>query len=219
MSNFAKPETISLKELKQRIALTDLIPSRVALLEGLEVNFGKIAQQGIRTFMDLQKTLKTDKTMQSLAQATGIDPQYLILLRREIESYALKPFKMKEITWVPNDVIECLAQHGITDSHKLLAAARNEENEKALADKTGLHLEMIQYLLQLAALARVQWVSPLTARMLIEAGYASTRQLSLANAERLSAEIENVNVGGKYFKGKIGLRDIQRLIYAARFVD
>ncbi len=219
MSNFAKPETISLEELKQRIALTDLVPSRAVLFEELESNFEKIAQQGIRTFVDLQKALKANKTMQVFAQATGIDQQYLVLLRREIESYTLKPFKMKEINWIPNDVIEHLVEQGITDSHELLAATGNAEKERALADKTGLQFEMIQYLRQLSDLARVQWVSPLTARMLVEAGYESTRQLALANAEGLSIEIEEVNEGGKYFKGKIGLRDIKRLIHAAGFVE
>jgi hypothetical protein len=83
---------------------------------------------------------------------------------------------------------------------------------------TGVDAENIKMLAQLANLTRVQWVSPTFARMLIDAGYHSCSELVAADADELCEALERLNVGGKFFKGKIGLRDIKRLIHAASYI-
>jgi hypothetical protein len=67
-------------------------------------------------------------------------------------------------------------------------------------------------------LMRVQWVSPTFARMLIVAGYDSAVKVAEANADDLCEALASINAGGKFFKGKIGLRDIKRLVQAASYV-
>ena len=44
---------------------------------------------------------------------------------------------------------------------------------------------ILETLVRLADLARVQWVSPTVARMLVEAGYDSASKVAAANAEDL----------------------------------
>lgn len=66
---------------------------------------------------------------------------------------------------------------------------------------------------------RVQWVSLTFARMLVAAGYDSAVKVAEANADNLCKVLENINSGGTFFKGKIGLRDIKRLVHSASYVQ
>ena len=54
--------------------------------------------------------------------------------------------------------------------------------------------------------------------MLYEAGYPNPAAVAAADAALLTAQLAQVNGGGKYFKGKIGQRDVGRLIKAASYV-
>ena len=105
MIDYSKPETVSLSDLKTRIRSTDLVPSRMGLLEDIDAIFEKIFQRGICSWMDLQKSIKTPKHLEAFAKEAGIDLQYLILLRRETEGYHPKPFEVKAIDWVSQEAI------------------------------------------------------------------------------------------------------------------
>lgn len=219
MADFSNPEDVSLQELKGRIVSTDLIPSRSALLEGIDSKFEIIGQKGISTWAQLCKALKNPPAIDSFANISGIDTQYLTLLKREVESYLFKPFPLKEITWVPGNVIEKLVEKGISNSTTLYLKGKEEEGIQTLSKVTGIELPQLHYLMQLVELTRIQWVSPNTARMLIEAEYESPKKVSQADPEELCEAMDRINVNGKYFKGKIGLRDIKRLIHASTFVS
>ncbi len=60
-------------------------------------------------------------------------------------------------------------------------------------------------------------MSPTAARMLVEAGYDSTSKVAAADGGDLSEALARVNERGRFFKGKIGLRDVRRLIRAAGY--
>lgn len=218
MADFSNPEDVNLQELKDRIMSTDLIPSRVALLDDIDNRFDSIAQKGVNTWAELSKVLKNPTALDSFAKLTCIDAQYLTLLKREVESYLQKPFSLKEITWVPSIVIEKLVEMGISNSASLYKKVKEKEGVQILVKQTGIDQTQLQYLLQLADLTRIQWVSPNTARMLIEAGYENSKKVALADPDELCEGLDRINVGGKYFRGKIGLRDVKRLIQASTFV-
>ncbi|MBN2257401.1 MAG: DUF4332 domain-containing protein [Anaerolineaceae bacterium] len=93
----------------------------------------------------------------------------LILLRREVFSCLPKPFKIHAIEWMDKDVIAMLNDMGIKDSYELLAVFGDEENKTSLSDKAGQYMDEIRSLYQIADLCRVQWVSPLTARLMVAA--------------------------------------------------
>jgi hypothetical protein len=217
MTDYSRPETVSLDNLRTRIKSTDLVPSRAALLEDIDKQFEKISQMGIQTWPDLQKAMKTPKLMEAFSKETGIDLQYLVLLRREVEGYHPKPFNLKDIDWVSQAAILRLIEHGIFNSEVLFSKFGNTEQINNYADEVGIDSDTLRYLVNLAALSRVQWVSPTTARMMIEAGYENCQKLASANGDELFEAMDRVNVAGKYFKGTIGLRDINRLIEAAKY--
>jgi predicted flap endonuclease-1-like 5' DNA nuclease len=211
-------ENISLDDLQKRIEATDLVPSRTSLLDGIQAIMTALAGQGITTLARLRNELKNVKRLETLAKATGIDLQYLTLLRREIEGYFPKPIALKDFDWLPKGEIAQLEKNGIGDTAALYAVASSTGAGAELAKSTGVDAAVLESLAQLADLTRVQWVSPTAARMLVEAGYDSASKVAAANAEDLCEALARVNEGNRFFKGKIGLRDIKRLVRAASYV-
>lgn len=211
-------EKVSLDDLQKRIEATDLIPSRASLLDGLNIKLKALEQQGITTLAGLRNELKNPKRLEAVSKVTGVDTQYLTLLRREIEGYFPKPLALKAFDWLPKGEIAKLKEHGIGDTAALYQAASSGESRTGLAKSTGVDVTILEALVRLADLSRVQWVSPAVARVLVEAGCDSVSQVAAAEAEDLYNALIRVNEGDRFFKGKIGLRDIKRLVRAASYV-
>jgi len=211
-------EKISLDDLRKRIEATDLVPSRVSLLDGLRRKMKSLEQQGITMLANLRNELKTSKRLETLAKSTGIGTQYLILLRREIEGWFPKPFPLKDFDWMHKSEIAKLERNGIHNTAALYEATDSKSKRTALAKSTGVDVATLETFAQLVDLTRVQWTSPTAARMLIEAGCNGTAKLAKMDADELYEALTRVNAGDRFFKGKIGLRDVKRLINAASYV-
>jgi hypothetical protein len=211
-------EKIGLDDLQRRIEGTDLVPSRASLLDGLQMKLQVLEQQGITTLASLRSELKNAKRRKALSNVTGIDVQYLILLRREIGGYFPKPSALKAFDWLPKEEVAKLEENGMRDTAALYQAAVSVESGTELAESIGVDAAVLEALIRLADLTRVQWVSPTAARMLVEAGYDSVSMLAAADSEDLYKALVRVNEGDRFFKGKIGLRDVKRLVQAAGYV-
>ena len=214
MSYHIDAEQVSLDDLRERIKQTDLVPSRESLLDGIAAKMKAFERQGITTLAALQEEIKTAKRREALAETTGIDAQYLVLLRREINGYFPKPPTLQDFDWLPQAEIAKLEEKGISKADALYEAA----GDAALAASTGIDQAVLDALIRLADLTRIQWVSPTAARMLVEAGYDSPSQVAAADADALCEALRRVNEGDRFFKGNIGLRDIKRLVQAAGYV-
>lgn len=90
MAYHMEADGITLESLQRRIETTDLVPSRVSFLNRLHKNLNALKKQGLTNPADLPAKMKTPKRVGSLAQTTGIENDYLVLLRREINSYFLQ---------------------------------------------------------------------------------------------------------------------------------
>lgn len=218
MSYHLNAEKIALFDVRKRLEATDLVPSRASLLIGLEMKMKALEKEGIATLAHLRNELKTSKRMEALVEAAGIETQYLTLLRREIEGWFPKPFPLKDFGWLPKSEIAKLERDGIRNSAALYEATATKAKRTELAGSTGVDNEILETFVQLVDLTRVQWTSPTAARMLIEAGCNSVAKLAKADAHELHEALTRVNAGGEFFKGKIGLRDVKRLIFAASYV-
>lgn len=208
----------TLDDLEKRIQETDLVPSRRPLLEDLAVTVAVLKQNEIASLAALRQELKSTKRREALSTTTGIDSQYLVLLRREIESYFPKPKPLTDFAWLPQEEIAKLTNFGLKNTVTLFEATSTEAEQAAIQEATGIEATVIQELICLADVSRVQWVSPLFARMLNEAGYASAQQIAQADPNELHATIQSINDERRYFKGKIGLRDFKRLVQSASYV-
>lgn len=208
-------EKISLDDLRKRIEATDLVPSRAFLLDGLGTKIKALEKQGIITLAELRNELKTAKRLEALAKSTGVEAQYLTLLRREIEGWFPKPSPLKDFDWLPKSEIAKLERNGIRDAAMLYKATDSKSKRTALAKSADMDIATLEMFAQLVDLTRVQWVSPTAARMLLEVGCNSTAKLAMADADELYEALARVNTGDRFFKGRIGLRDVKRLIHAA----
>jgi hypothetical protein len=188
-------ENVSLDDLRKRIEATDLVPSRASLLEKIELKMKALEQQGITMLARLRNELKSSRRLEAVAKATGIEAQYLTLLRREIESYFPKPFALKSFDWFPRSEIAKLERNGIKDTAALYEATNSRQKKTTLAKSTGMDGTLLETLAQLADLTRVQWVSPTAARMLVEAGWKSAAALARADADELSVLHESGKQG------------------------
>ncbi len=218
MSYYLDAENFSLDDLRKRLESTDLVPSRSMLLEGIQENFAALKQHGFATLAQLRKTLKAANRIEAVARETGIAVDYLILLRREYEGYFPKACPLKDFDALSLESLKRLADAGICNTLDLHQAANSTARIAALAEIAQVDASTLNNLVCLADLCRVQWVSATAARMLFEAGYHTAASLAATDAEVLDTALVRVNAQGKYFKGKIGLRDVKRLIHAAAFV-
>ena len=211
-------ENISLAELRKRIEETDLVPSRVLLLNKIEMNFKLLEQQGFKSLEGIRKDLNNSKRLETLSAKTGIDFQYLTILRREIGSYFPKPIALDKFDWLDKGEVAKLQQFGIRNNIELFEATNNPESLSKLAGSAGVNQPFLENFARIADLTRIQWVSPLAARMLFDAGFDSTEKVAAADSYVLYEALVSINEGNRYFKGKLGLRDVKRLIKSAEYV-
>ena len=219
MSYYIDDTRFSLKEVEQKIKNSDLIPSREVLLNDIENVFKQLSKQEIKTLADLRKQLKTKKSINSFVIKSGLSEEYLILLRREIESYFPKTYNIDEFFWLPKEELAKLKSGGLTNTKIIYEALDEKKNFKKISAELGISVSLLNSILSLADLTRIQWTSPLTARMLFEAGYTSTKKVASADAEKLFNAVDTLNKREKYYKGTIVQRDIKRLINSASYLE
>jgi hypothetical protein len=218
MSYYLNAEKITLKDVQKRIAATDLVTSRSLLAEGIEDIFAALEKKGLHTLAALRGKLKNAKDIPSLSSDTGIDRSYLILLRREVESWLPKPFPLADFDWLPQKELVRLSGYGLKNSSQVFEALDSPEKRRGIAKKLSLDIQFTDDVYTAVSLTRIQWVSPTAARMLIAAGCDSVKKVAGADAGKLCEDLDRVNRENGFFKGKIGLRDVRRLVMAAGYV-
>jgi len=213
---FINDDSMNLDNLQARLEATDLIPSLQILLDGLTEKLGALKKIGVRSVADLRTRLKSKKSLASLADDSAMDFNYLVLLRRAIEGFFPKPQPLKAFDWLNRDTMAKLDRAGVRNTQQLHEAALSGVDK--LAGNAGLEEKNLSEFLALSDLSRIQWVSPTFARVLVAAGFTSAAMVATANPEALHEAIIEANDNARFYKGKVGLRDIKRLIAAAAYV-
>jgi hypothetical protein len=219
MPYYINENKVKLEDLMFRITESDLVPSRRKLLEDIEINFDKLRKHGIVTLTDLRKSIKNPKKIVHLAETTNIEIEYLTLLRREVESYFPKKYSLSSFDWLDKNQIAKLESIGHKNAALLYEAFEITSNREDIIASICLEEAFADEIFALVDLTRIQWVSPIFSRVLVVAGYRSTKSIAEAKVEELHEAVEKTNKEGRYFKGNIGIRDIARLIKSASEVD
>lgn len=179
-----------------------LLPSRQPLLLSLDARFTAIARQSVATVADLKQRLATPAKLAAFAQATGIDGEWLNLLRRELGSLEAKPLPLPSFPWVGEALLATLAAEGIHTTRDYFDSARFGEGElSALCDLT-----------------RINGVGPAAARAFREAGFATAQAVAGATDADLLARVTAVNEAKGYYRAKLGEKDMQFCIDCARLL-
>jgi hypothetical protein len=171
------PKTYSIQHLKQDLQSRDLIPSRKPLKEGIQDIFNILEAAGNNNLEDLINTLKNKKKLEVLAGSIGIELNYLILLRREVNSYLPNPVPLGKFSGFISDDLKSLAKLGIRNSRHLFERIENEGDLQTLSSNTGIAKETLGELLSLSDLVRAYGVGPAFARILYKTGIHSIAEL------------------------------------------
>lgn len=216
MPYYADDRSTDISSLQARLEDTDLIPSQIPLRDGLGEKMTALRESGIESIADLRAALKSAKSLASLSERSGVAPDYLKLLKRTVNGFFPKPRSLGEVDWLDESTVAALRKAGIRNTKQLFEATEAETAD--VARQTGADPEDLAELGTVADLCRIQWVSPSFARVLMAAGMVDAAAIARADAEALYAAIAEANEGAKFYKGKVGLRDVRRLVTAAGYV-
>ncbi len=209
-------QSLGLDWLEERLRNTDLIPSQKPLLDGVSEKISALAEAGVHSLGDLRAALKTEKSLISLSRRSAVEADYLQSLRRAVNGFFPKPRAFKDINWLNEKTIACLDKLGLKNTRQLFEAASS--GVTGLVKETGLDRSQLRDFMSISDLCRIQWVSPNFARVLAAAGFESAAAVAHADPETLFHAITRANEGARFYRGKVGLRDVRRLVTAARYV-
>jgi len=197
-------ECISVQEYKALLKKQNLLPGRRVLWQNIDKNFALFENQDIETVAQLKKALSTPAKIQAFANDTGIQENYLVILKREIGSLEQKPVPLASFPGINPSQIEKLSEAGLKTSKDYF------EHSKAISDE----------LFFLCDLIRINGVGPVAAKAFYEAGYRSVSDVARANAAVILEKVSAVNEIRRYYKAKLGLKDMQFCIdFASLLVE
>jgi hypothetical protein len=199
----------SLEKLKYLFKNTRLLPSQQILQENIDERFASLEQNDVDNLQQLQKALKTKSDVQSFAKVTGLPLDYLTILRREVNSYQPKPINLKDFPGVNPEVIQKLGQIGIKNTKQLFANVLTQKERSEFAKQTQIEYEDILELTKLTDVARMKWVGPKFARLLIESEYDTVEKVANSNYEELYQALVRTNEESGVYKVKFGIEDLK----------
>ena len=192
-------ERLPLAEYRELLRVQNLLPSRRILLDGLEEKFKRMQALGVHTAADLLGALSSPAKMEAFAATSGIPAAYLTILRRETGALQPKAVPLSDFPGVDPALIADLATRGIHHTK-----AYFEQPDDPGGD-----------LYALCDLSRINGVGPGAARMFLDAGYRSAADIAAADAEGMLRRIEADNAAHRYYRGTLGLKDMQFCIRLA----
>ena len=202
-------ETFSLEKLKERLKNSRVLPSQKIIQESIDERFARLKQYGLENLQQLQNALKTKSAVQSFAQATGLPADYLTILRREVNSYQPKPIKLKGFPGVDPEVIRKLDSIGVKDTKQLFPHVLTLQSRSELAKSNQIKYDDVLGLTKLTDVARLKWVGPKFARLLVESGYDTVERVANSNYEELHRALVRANEETGTYRGKFGIADMK----------
>jgi hypothetical protein len=209
---FIDPDKFSIDKFKNILKTKDILPGRIVLKDKLDERFDLLKSKGINLLSDLLNILKTKPRVEKFAKETGLSADYLIILRREANSYISVPVKLIDLPFIDTDIIEKLELNGIKDSKQLFDnAAKRPEREK-LANRYTLPLDKISELVQLCDLVRITGVGPVFARIIYDSGIKTVRDFLSFDSSDLFERLTRTNNEKGLTKAKFTIKDIEYCI-------
>lgn len=206
---------ITLDEYQDMLLNKYLIPSMQILRENIESVFQTLRSLGFTTMEELYLQLKTKKKAEVLADQTGIDREYMIVLRRSVCSFIPPLRKLSDYACVDERLEERFSTLNLKTSKDLYEYLNGTPLEKA-AQELALDMNRLTYLKNLMDVTRLRYVSPLFATMLVESGYDSVRKIVSAEQMDLYEAFVETNRTLQLYKGKLGKNDVLFLIEDAK---
>jgi hypothetical protein len=209
---------ITLQDYEKQLATAELLPSRRILQEELHPRFDCLRAQGFQVLSQLLAALKTPPKIKALAQKSGLPEEYLVILKREINSSLPKPVDLADFPGLDPETVSKLALLGIANTRQLFARVKNAADRRALGEETGIPAQEILELTRLTDVCRIKWVGANFARLLVDSDWDTVEKVAQASYPQLHEQLVRINAAKQYFKGMFGLNDTKLCVLAARDV-
>lgn len=196
-----------------------LIPSRKILHENIDNNFQIFNDYGFKNILDLKQALSSTAKIDKLANETKISPEYLNILRRELGTFDKRGIPFKDFPIIDNDTISKLDKEGLTNTKDFYEYYYKVNNEKTLSEKFNISIEIIQRLLSLSSLVRINGIAALGAIAFYDAGYKTLKDIINSSKEEILEKINKVNNEKHYYNVKLGLKDAQFVIDYTNMIE
>ncbi|MDD4120573.1 MAG: DUF4332 domain-containing protein [Clostridia bacterium] len=194
---------ISIESYKEILKNQNLLPSRRCLLTNIDKYFAILDKKGINNVYQLKMLLSTPVKIDAFSLESGIPQDYLIILKREIGGLEQKPVLLSTFPDMENELISKLYLEGIKTSKDYFESKIKSETDELYC---------------LCDLVRINGIGPVAAKMFFEAGYKSALAFAKASAEELLNKITAVNSINNYYKGNLGLKDMEFCITYAKLL-
>jgi hypothetical protein len=194
---------LTLERYRDILEHQTLLPSRVLLQTNLHARFAWLKANGFETIDSLKKALDKPKVLETLAEGDIERKEYLVLLRREIGSLEPKTVALELFPTISSDVILQAKEQGIHTSKECYET----------------NLPMDPRLRSFCDLVRINGVGPVAAALFYHAGYHSVSSIAAAEATFMLERFEAANAALALYQGRIGLKDVQFCIDAAKFMN
>jgi len=211
-------EKYHLDTLKNELKESELIPSRRILKDDIEARFKVLEGNNIHNLQELVNVLKTPKKTREFAQKSGLPEDYLLILRREVNSYNPNPVNLDKFPGVEQDTVSKLKSSGIKNTAHLFKRVKTPEDRESLASELEIAPEEILELTKLTDLVRIKWIGPVFARIFLDSGTDTAEKVSKADAELLYETLVEINNEKSYTRGKFIANDVQLCIKVSSMV-
>lgn len=205
-----------LGQFRRRLETGDVLPGRVILKEKLRERFDILEAMGIENLQDISVALKNKASIRQFSEKSGLPVDYLMILRREVNSYVPKPFDIGGIPGIDPVHTGRLAAAGIRTTKQLFERAKTRADRTALSKATGVPEADLLELAQLSDLARINGVGPVFARLFHDAGVCSVEALLACQPVEAFERLKAVNAEKKYTRIMATLKDVQWCVEIAR---
>ncbi len=209
-------ERFSLERFRHILETGELLPGRMILKEDLPERFETLESMGITNLKELMEVLGTKKRLEGFSQESGLSQDYLVILRREVNSYLPKPVALRAIPGVDPETIDRLAALGIKNTKYLFERARTGSDRAELARQADVSDADLLELVKLSDLTRIGGVGPVFARMLYEVGVDTPEELVKRSPVDLLERLHEINQEKGYTRVMLSEKDIGYCIDRAR---
>lgn len=211
-------EEYSLNKFKTNLVESKLIPSREILKEDIDQRFKVLEDNDICNLQELKNVLKTPKKSREFAAITGLPEDYILILRREVNSYNPNPVNLDKFPGINSDTISKLQKVNLKNTRHLFEKVKTPDDREKLASELEISLDEIMELTKLTDLSRVKWVGPVFARIFVDSGTDTVEKMSQSDAEPLYKKLVELNQENRYTKSKFQESDVELCIKVSKLV-
>ncbi|WP_105619570.1 DUF4332 domain-containing protein [Vallitalea okinawensis] len=209
-------DQITIREFEEIMNTVHLLPSQKGILHHMNSNLLKLENKGLSNLLDIQDLLKNKKNYLSVAEAYGIDQEYLIILNQMVNSYKVKTMPLTKLSIFTEGELTKLATKKIKNTKHYYEAFISEKNRVELSESIQIPFESIEYGLRIVDLLRINGVGVDYAKSLYKIGVRSVHDYNVTSSQSILVSINELNKIEGTTKATLGIDCID---YCRRFTE